>query len=434
MRNSIGQRRRLRRTNAIGATNYNCIVFFVFTVLFLGWAWSLMTFISLTEQHEQQKDHSSASSDIVGHSSPERESSVQRNKATSEDVAQPVYGTHQQLVWGDGTNPIEAVYALPNTTENLKGIVLLLHACTHNALKFFSPSDSCPSCLGLAEELRIVRLVLSRGYAALAVTCHDKTSGCWSDADLPRLDVALDNFRKHLLPKGGISTDSINIIAIGASSGGHMAAKVVAEGKAAAALVMVMALRAALQNRLTRSSSSSSSSSSHPIYLAPMPRDQGMTRKAEQNYQTLQQAGIPVFFDKTSCVPLPVTVAYLSSRVPGMTQSAAENIVQGLLEAHHLQEDYMLQKDPTKSNWREILQTIDYYYDDVKSRTTTTTEDLSSLLWGQFLLTPGKSPLAKALHRAWAFHEYCSEVVEPALDFFEQTLANQKTDIKDIAA
>jgi len=27
--------------------------------------------------------------------------------------------------------------------------------------------------------------------------------------------------------------------------------------------------------------------------------------------------------------------------------------------------------------------------------------------------------LAKALHRAWAFHEYCSEVVVPALHFFE---------------
>ena len=156
-----------------------------------------------------------------------RKNAVHLLSTPSESDAQPVFGTH--AIWGDD---IEVVYALPKNTNNLKGIVLLLHACTHNALKFFSPNDSCPSCLGLSEELRIVRLVLSRGYAALAVTCHNTKSGCWSDADLPRLDVALDTFQTQILPT---TIPKNHIIAIGASSGGHMAAKVVAEGKAASA-------------------------------------------------------------------------------------------------------------------------------------------------------------------------------------------------------
>jgi dienelactone hydrolase len=313
--------------------------------------------------------------------------------------AQPVFGT--RLIWGQD---IEAVYALPNE-RTPKGIVLLLHACTHNALKFFSPSPACPSCLGLAEELRVSRLVLSRGYAALAVTCKDKASGCWSNADLPRLDTALVKFRELLFHT------SPRLIAIGASSGGHMAANMVAEEKAEAALVMVMSLRPALQKRLP--------SSSAPLYLAPMPRDQGTTQRVRQNFQALQAAGHRnVLLDDTSCVPLPVTPSYLMGRVPGMTLAAAEQIVRALLEAHHLQpEDFKLEKDPTRSDWRDVLLAIDFF--DV---TENDKDDSSSLLWGTFLLTPGKSPLAKALHRAWAFHEYCSETVLPALDYFEQVL------------
>lgn len=380
------RRRPRRRNNTVG----RFIIFFALALL-LCWAWLLLTTVSLAEHQIVDGALVSSSSNGVGQNA---------------DVAQPVYGT--QVVWGT----IEAVYALPNPADDIKGIVLLLHACTHNAFKFFAPSNSCQPCVGLTEEMRIVRLVISREYAALAVTCNNKQSGCWADTDIPRLEIALGNFQKLVLPKK-ISSNSI--IAIGASSGGHMAAKLVAEGQADAALIMVMSLGAALQNRL----SDVRSSSSHPLYLAPMPRDQTTTRKAEENYQALKQAAFPVIFDKTSCAPLPVTAAYLSSRLPGMTGKIAERIIEGLLQAQHLKEDnYMLQKDPTQSNWREVLQKTDL--DDTLERTRSA--KTADLLWGKFVLTPGKSPLAKALHRAWAFHEYCSEVVEPALDFFEQTL------------
>ena len=64
-----------------------------------------------------------------------------------------------------------------------KGIVLLLHACTHSALKFFSSSPStCPNCVGLSEELRIVRLVIASGYIPVAISSIDRKSGCWSAA------------------------------------------------------------------------------------------------------------------------------------------------------------------------------------------------------------------------------------------------------------
>mmetsp|Transcript_13835 Transcript_13835/g.29079 ORF Transcript_13835/g.29079 Transcript_13835/m.29079 type:complete len:316 (-) Transcript_13835:301-1248(-) len=165
--------------------------------------------------------------------------------------AYPVYGTHIELEWNGNKNKqknnkhnndnkhnkISVVYAIPshsspggtlsirrsaidastNTTSSqlqsqlqsqsqpgvqalqTRGIVVLLHACTHNALKFFSPSpDGCPSCVGLSEELRIARIVLERGYVALAVT-SGSGGGCWGGTtDSMRIQHAVNEFlRRH---------------------------------------------------------------------------------------------------------------------------------------------------------------------------------------------------------------------------------------------
>ena len=400
IRNNPELRRSKKRLRSQHAP-FRHVLFIINLFMLAFWAWSSMTILSAKPMESKvlEDDISVGIDQIAG-------------------IAQPVYGRH--VVWKSPQgDDIEAVYALPKTArkQKMKGIALLLHACTHNAFKFFSPSDDlCPSCLGLAEELRIVRILLSRNYATLAVTSKDQNTGCWSDNDLPRLDIALKAFQREILSDKD-NDDVKTIIAVGASSGGNMAAKVAVERKADAALVMVMALRPTLQKRF-----SSSIDAPPPIYLAPMPKDVGTTKRAEQNYEAMMSESFGshayVKLDKTNCVPLAVTTSYLMGRVPGMTIESAERIVKGLKEAKHLSEDSsLLLVDPTRSNWRDILTQMDNAANETPS--------VEDFLWGKFLLTPGKSPLAKALHRAWAFHEYCSESVEPALNFFERLLASE---------
>ena len=36
------------------------------------------------------------------------------------------------------------------------------------------------------------------------------------------------------------------------------------------------------------------------------------------------------------------------------------------------------------------------------------------------MLKPGHSPLANAFHRAWAFHENCSDVIYHSFNFIEE--------------
>ncbi len=319
----------------------------------------------------------------------------------------PLYGRRRLIVMpSQEVSPVEVV-TLINQSMSKQGIVFLLHACTHNALKFFSPNSECPDCIGLAEELRIARLVKEYGYFPVAVTSVDSNSGCWSDQDIPRLRHVL-----HVIQEEHGSPDSsvrLPTIAIGASSGGYMAAKIAAEGLVQAALVMVMGLQQNLQNKLL--------DRKPPLYLAPMPRDQRTLQKNQENYSALvaanYTAGSPrvrIALDTTSCAPLPVTEVFLTERVPEMSNENASRIVAALKEAGHLDTDNsMFQKDPTSSDWRDVLLALDTNAGDV--------------LWGHFRLTPGKSPLAKALHRAWAFHEYCSESVHPALEFFNSFLS-----------
>ena len=314
---------------------------------------------------------------------------------------------------------VSVVYAIPK--ESPKGIVLLLHACTHNALKFFAPSSTCPECIGLSEEMRLARIVLERGYTALAVTASSK-GGCWGgDQDIQAIKGALDQLPNDSHHKSDI------VYALGASSGGAMAAMLVAEGVAESAAVMVMGLRDQLLDKIL-----SSDDENKKLYLAPMTRDRGTTKRVRDNQAHWNKVNLQrtssheMIVDEVSCVPLPVTADYLWNRVPGMTHEAAETIVDVLLKHKHLDPKTMkLLVDPTKSNWR------DYFLKGKqipvpKSLTKSDPNDsflpksnVEMLLWGTFDLTPGISPLAKALHRAWAMHEYCSEIVGNALDFFE---------------
>ncbi len=294
---------------------------------------------------------------------------------------------------------IQIVYAINNATLTAannkppKGIVLLLHACTHSALKFFSPSPStCPNCMGLSEELQIARITIKRGYIPVAVSSVDRKRGCWSMLhDVARIEAVL----KHDFVRAFLTGGSSSIFAIGASSGGAFAAELATRGIVDAALVMVMSLSNRVTGKLR--------TSPKPIYLAPMPRDEGMTKMVVKNYHDLKSVKDFIIMDTTNCGSLPVTTGYLIQRVPGMTLDAGDELISLLKMAGHIDSSNMMKVDPTLSEWRNII------------------SPLNSTHWlDKYYLKPGCSPLAKALHRAWAFHEYCSEAVLPALIFFEK--------------
>lgn len=387
----LGRRRRFRNqcSAAIGCT------------FLLGWA--VIICYLFQRVSEGSKEHHAAAADAAtidsgGVPPVHRSSSSNPGDGTVnvDTLLLPQVHGHYAML-GSGPTQMEAVYSIPDKTTP-KGIVLIFHACTHNALKFFVPNPTdCPQCIGLSEEIRITQLVNARGYAILALTSQDRQSGCWS-ADMPAVRAALTDFQTRVL-----LADSTNVIAIGASSGGNFAAAVAANGIARAALIMVMGLGPVVRGQLVENSTKAAMPL---LYLAPMPRDQGTTKKARGNYEELAKSNASrIIFDDTTCVSLPVTATYLHQRVPNLPIEAAALIVEALTSSQHLNaETNMFVTDPTRSNWRDVLREA--------------CEAQGCL--DQQSLEPGLSPLAKALHRAWAFHEYCSEVIPKAFDFFEK--------------
>merc|ERR550514_2509391 len=87
-------------------------------------------------------------------------------------------------------NPIEVIWETPDAAP--KGIFFAAHGCQHSASDFWWSSDeTCSGCLGLPEELRIVKAALSRGLIFVAVSSADRASKCWSGADDARVRAAL---------------------------------------------------------------------------------------------------------------------------------------------------------------------------------------------------------------------------------------------------
>ena len=332
---------------------------------------------------------------------------IQTKKENNKDIAIEIPGIELQIPYPTDSNedPIQIVYtdytAITNTTTPPRGIVLLLHACSHSAFKLFSPSKRCTNCVGLSEELRITRLVIDEGYTPIAISSINRVRGCWSmKQDFPRIESVLKYWTEEMIQQYDHDVNNNNIFAIGASSGGAFAAELLTRDVVQGALVMVMSLSNNVMQKMKQKQTQK------PIYLAPMPRDANTMQHVIQNYKECDSIMKEyIVLDKSSCDSLPVTIEYLIQRVPGMTVKMGNELIQQLKQAKHIDTiSNMLVVDPTKSKWRDII--------------TSTTKNKTHWM-DIFDLTPGYSPLAKALHRAWAFHEYCSEVVVPALRFFE---------------
>jgi len=95
-------------------------------------------------------------------------------------VKDQILDPHYEIVKHQPKIPAtEMVWQIP---ENCKGVVLLAHGCSHRATDFWPFSTACQRCIGLPEEVYIVKVALSMGLAPVAVSSHFKR--CWSEGDV----------------------------------------------------------------------------------------------------------------------------------------------------------------------------------------------------------------------------------------------------------
>jgi hypothetical protein len=322
--------------------------------------------------------------------------------------------------------------------KELRGTLFIAHACSHSARDFWRPSSVCSFCVGLSSEVKLRQIAVDMGYLVVAISSKDRRSGCWGGSDNIRVSTVLQRLRSRY------DLQHLPLYAYGASSGGSFVANLINHDgiRVDGVMVQIMSINAAaLQNV------------SIPIALTAMPRDNRTATRMRQNAIYLAgKASVQNIVRYQECYPLPVTAAYIHEAVQEISMDHAQWIVYKLMEcghvtsndrhAHavqielpdwnqvHVMLDIQLQgsstkiptkwhlfnslfksagylvKDPTTSDWRRCL-----------------LEEGSLRAGGNPIegieLTAGKSSLAKALHRAWAFHEYCSDYLETTLDWFQ---------------
>lgn len=337
-------------------------------------------------------------------SAPSVGSATVRGLMQLQTGAPPVYGTREKIK--SPSHPereTEIVYHVPNTGGEIRATALLLHGCYHHGRNFFSKSSTCEKCVGLSEELRITRILLEQeSIAVIAITSNERRTGCWSDTDYDHVQDALEVFKSQHHLTG------LPVLALGTSSGGVFGVQLAVRGIVDAALVGAMHLRDELVQKWI------AMEKKPPVYIAAMPRDEEKLGKIQANFEAMNGQG-PVVLDVDTCRPRTLDASFLNERVPNLSIASAQAIVSDLIEAGHIDAvTGLLVRDPTggsESNWREVLKS-----------------GCGAPEWACLENQPlemGESPLAKALNRAWAFHEYCSEVTIKALEFFEKELGGE---------
>ena len=77
-------------------------------------------------------------------------------------------------------NPSTDVEVVWQKPAGASRVLFLAHGCSHGAIDFWKHSKGCPKCIGLPEELTIVRTALARRYMVVAISSMDREfSRCW---------------------------------------------------------------------------------------------------------------------------------------------------------------------------------------------------------------------------------------------------------------
>lgn len=265
-------------------------------------------------------------------------------------------------------------------------LALLLHACTHSAYDFFAPGPACPACVGLCEEARVADAFSDAGFDVAALSSRDRRSGCWADGDAAAARAVVAAWRG----RAG-APDGAAVVAFGASSGGWFAEVLGAAGVAAAAFSQVAPGHKA--------------GGHHLLALTSMPRDARGHERARAFFDAFPPDRRAPFAE---CAPRAVDAAYLGDRL-GVAPAALEGAVAALGAAGHLDERGFLARDPTRSDWRNVLAAADATGRSDEGRYCVAAKCLP--------LKAGRSSLAKALHVAWAFHEYCADALPAQIDW-----------------
>eukprot|EP01039_Chlorochromonas_danica_P002506 gene2506-2744_t len=276
----------------------------------------------------------------------------------------------------------EAVYQLP-AVRRPNGVVFLAHGCHHSATDWWPHSPTCPNCIGLPMEMKIVSDGLRQGFVMLAVTSSNRQHKCWGQSDIPLVAALIQQFYTVKL-KGNFS---IPLHMLGASSGGgfvgFLAQSHHLKPKASSLCVQISTMRVVKR------------SYAPPVLFILMERDENMKKHVGEVSLNKKQVIV--------AHPVPINQTFFSQYIPGrISTSLSEKIVEALKEKGFIDPNTgLLLEDPRASDWRAALsgQVVHLEVDS---------------------LVADQSAISELMNVAWAYHEITALYNEKIFAFFHQ--------------
>eukprot|EP00240_Pyramimonas_obovata_P005220 CAMPEP_0118953172 /NCGR_PEP_ID=MMETSP1169-20130426/56086_1 /TAXON_ID=36882 /ORGANISM="Pyramimonas obovata, Strain CCMP722" /LENGTH=425 /DNA_ID=CAMNT_0006900565 /DNA_START=104 /DNA_END=1381 /DNA_ORIENTATION=- len=288
----------------------------------------------------------------------------------------------------------EVVWLSP---PNPKAILFVAHGCNHQATDFWHPSETCPKCTGLPEEVRIARTAYDRGYAVVAISSQDRLSRCWHrQTDGPIVQLVFDILRAR---QGWLKQP---LMALGASSGGSFVGYLPKILKVDALTVQIMGLRSGdfyppfADGRRNFP----------PTIFIHMPRDERTQQVVLDNVKELRTRFVPAA--AVQQLPLKINPMFFAERIDRVSAEASVDAVTKLVSNKYLDSSAFLLHDPRHSDWRTVLQGTEVARGDS--------------------LGPDESAVAEVLNLAWAAHEIVSDWSIETMDFFDSVAPTNEKD------
>uniref|UniRef100_A0A453FE99 Uncharacterized protein n=2 Tax=Aegilops tauschii subsp. strangulata TaxID=200361 RepID=A0A453FE99_AEGTS len=227
-----------------------------------------------------------------------------------------------------------AIWELP--AGPARGVLFLAHGCRCRPENFWPPSQRCPGCVGLPEDVAITARALRRRLAVLAVA---SAGDCWS---LGKEVGAAKRAIQSWTAKNGLG--GLPVVALGASSGGYFVSRLAAKMSLAAVVMMI-------------SEGVFDPAGAPPGYppsmFLHMPKDYKTAALVGRNVKMLRSNGVEV--RELQSLELPLTPTLLSDRIPGLDHGLSERIWKIFSEEGFTDDRGYMRKDGRATPWKNAV-------------------------------------------------------------------------------
>lgn len=231
-------------------------------------------------------------------------------------------------------NGTEIIWEIP---DDPKAVLFVAHGCGGSPRNFWVRCPTCPKCVGLPEESKIVLYALAHKYAVIVVS---STKPCWTYG---QERIRVSDIIRWWLEKNGLV--QVPLVGLGASSGGYFLSILATEVNFRGIVLMIAS---GLYDQMD-----SIPSGYPPTLFVHMPKDFERAIKADSHIKILRKAGVEV--EEIKCTEIPLTPNWLAERVPGLDRKMSSKLFEVFHEKGYIDPNGYMKNDGRVTPWREVL-------------------------------------------------------------------------------